>query len=162
MWHSSLLSSEKHVSSFIIQCNWTRVRVYRYLVSQQKHHARKAVNTVKAVTHSWMFLTEKSALTTAMYKKIYKKISPQKSQLCERVCMCVCVWVCAGYTKFRRNKKAKWLTCEVALYGYPNCEKDIAASFVTISNILHPWSIATNSTSNPPSYTHFHARPFAQ
>lgn len=61
-WHSSLLSSEKHVSSFIIQCNWTRVRVYRYLVQQQTLHTeKKTVNTFKAATNSGCFLTEEYA-----------------------------------------------------------------------------------------------------
>lgn len=43
-----------------------------------------------------------------------------------------------GYKLMRNAEEKEVLTCEVALYGYPNCEKDIAASFVTISNIPQP------------------------
>lgn len=83
----SIVIRKKHVSSFIIQCNWTWVSVYRYLVQQQqKHHAKIAVNTVKSVTRSLMFVTREK-YSDCCNKRKYKTKS---------------IYVCV-YTKLSRN-----------------------------------------------------------
>lgn len=130
MYHLSMLSAtgkshlcdihlychqQKHVSSFIIQCNWTRVRVYRYLVSQQKHHAQKAV---KAVTHSWVFLPEMNALAAAMYGKIYtNKISNKINAIMgARVQKRACVYCKLSNKKTNKNSKVAYLwSCIVGI-----------------------------------------------
>ena len=74
-------TKQQHVSSFIIQCNWTRVRVYRYLVSQQKHRTQKAVNSDKQHTHP--------RRTSSDYNRRVKK-NARKHFLLKRVRLCIC------------------------------------------------------------------------
>lgn len=104
-WHSSLLSSEKHVSSFIIQCNWTRLRVYRYLVQQQKQHAEKKKKSCQYCqsSHTWRFPAEKKVLGLFRNKRKYAPKKLLKSQ--GYVCACVC----ACTQELKRNKKQRLL-----------------------------------------------------
>lgn len=99
-WHSSLLSSEKHVSSFIIQRNWTRVRVYRYLVQQQKQQAKIAVNTAQAATPALVFLVRENSSDKGKERKHAKK----KSQ----------IYVC---TQLITNKKQSVLPVKLHCKG---------------------------------------------
>lgn len=99
------------MSSFIIQCNWTRERVYRYLVSQQKHRTQKAANSDNQHAHPlrkvfWLEATR-------------KKIMQENIFLLKRVRACIYARVCVNkqsrLQKLKTSKSTYLRSCIVGI-----------------------------------------------